>query len=194
MNKHSDKNSFNSDHHCSTCSPTVDKEIQIKYKSTESDSTLSGKAVQDEFAPNSICFGCGPSNKEGLQLKSYRSNGGLVAEFQCEEKHQAFPGVINGGIIGSLIDCHGNWTAAIAIMDKNDWERPQCTVTAQYEVKLKRPTPFGKKLKLNSRVLALQEDRAEVIIELKAEEKTCATGRGLFVAVKEGHPAYHRWE
>ncbi len=150
-------------------------------------------SVQEQYAPNSICFGCGPSNDRGLQIKSYRIENGLEMEFVCEEKHQAFPGVINGGIIGSLIDCHGNWTAAVAIMDKNGWEKPQCTVTAQYEVKLRRPTPFGKKLKLTSRVLALQEDRAEVIIELKADDKTCATGRGLFVAVKEGHPAYHRW-
>ena len=154
---------------------------------------MSETPVQDEYAPNSICFGCGPSNKEGLQIKSYRTKGGLQAIFECDEKHQAFPGVINGGIIGSLIDCHGNWTAAIAIMDKNGWDKPQCKVTAQYEVKLKRPTPLGTKLKLNSRVLALQDDRAEVIIELKADGKTCATGRGLFVAVKEGHPAYHRW-
>ena len=154
---------------------------------------MSKKSVQDAYAPNSICFGCGPSNKEGLQIKSYRTEEGLEMEFECEEKHQAFPGVINGGLIGSLIDCHGNWTAAIAIMDKNGFDAPQCTVTAQYEVKLKRPTPFGSKLMLKSRVLALQTDRAEVIIELKAEGKTCATGRGLFVAVIEGHPAYHRW-
>ena len=154
---------------------------------------MSKKSVQDAYAPNSICFGCGPSNKEGLQIKSYRTEEGLEMEFECEEKHQAFPGVINGGLIGSLIDCHGNWTAAIAIMDKNGLDSPQCTVTAQYEVKLKRPTPFGSKLMLKSRVLALQTDRAEVIIELKAEGKTCATGRGLFVAVTEGHPAYHRW-
>ena len=154
---------------------------------------MSKKSVQDEYAPNSICFGCGPSNKEGLQIKSYRTEEGLEMEFECEEKHQAFPGVINGGLIGSLIDCHGNWTAAIAIMDKNGLDAPQCTVTAQYEVKLKRPTPLGSKLMLKSRVLALQTDRAEVIIELKAEGITCATGRGLFVAVTEGHPAYHRW-
>ena len=191
MSNDSTDDSLDSSHNCSSCNPSNKDFIQIK--SDSKDPVLSGLPVQDEFAPNSICFGCGPSNKEGLQLKSYRSNGGLIAEFESEEKHQAFDGVINGGIIGSLIDCHGNWTAAIAIMDKNGWEKPQCTVTAQYEVKLKRPTPFGKKLKLNSRVLALQEDRAEVIIELKAGGKTCATGRGLFVAVKEGHPAYHRW-
>ena len=154
---------------------------------------MSKKAVQDRYAPNSICFGCGPANKEGLQIKSYRAGDGLEMEFECEEKHQAFPGVINGGIIGALLDCHGNWTAAMAIMDRNGLDAPQCTVTAQYEVKLKRPTPLGPTLKLQSRVLALQADRAEVIIELKADEKTCATGRGLFVAVEEGHPAYHRW-
>ena len=191
MSDNSVEDSFSSDHSCSNCSPS-DK-VDIKIKTDNKNLVFSGLPVQDEFAPNSICFGCGPSNKDGLQLKSYRSKGGLIAEFKCEEKHQAFPGVINGGIIGSLIDCHGNWTAAMAIMDKNGWEKPQCTVTAQYEIKLKRPTPLGIKLKLNSRVLALQEDRAEVIIELKADGKTCATGRGLFVAVKEGHPAYHRW-
>ena len=154
---------------------------------------MNNKAVQEEYAPNSICFGCGPANKEGLQIKSYRVDEGLEMEFESKERHQAFPGVVNGGVIGTLLDCHGNWTAAIAIMDKNKLESPLCTVTAQYEVKLKRPTPFGHSLTLKSRILALQNDRAEVIIELKANGKTCATGRGLFVAVKEGHPAYHRW-
>ncbi len=154
---------------------------------------MNGKSVQDQYAPNSICFGCGPANENGLKIKSYRINNGLEMEFDPVEKHQAFPGVINGGIIGSLIDCHGNWTAAIAIMEKNELESPLCTVTAQYEVKLKRPTPLGHTLKLKSRILGVQEDRAEIVIELKADGKTCATGRGLFVAVKEGHPAYHRW-
>ena len=88
------------------------------------------KSVQEEYAPNSICFGCGPANNEGLQIKSYRTNEGLEMEFECDGKHQAFPGVINGGIIGSLLDCHGNWTAAIAIMDRNELDKPKCTVTA----------------------------------------------------------------
>ena len=154
---------------------------------------MSKKSVQDRYSPNSICFGCGPANKEGLQIKSYITDDGLEMEFDCEEKHHAFPGVIIGGIIGALLDCHGNWTAAMAIMNRKGLDAPQCTVTAQYEVKLKRPTPLGPTLKLQSRVLALQDDRAEVIIELKAAGKTCATGRGLFVAVEEGHPAYHRW-
>ena len=151
------------------------------------------EAVQDRYAPSSICFGCGPANKEGLRIKSFRDGEGLRMAFQPQAHHQAFPGVINGGIIGALLDCHGNWTAAIAIMDRLGLEQPLCTVTAQYEVKLRRPTPFGPALEVRSHVLALEDDRAEVMLELKADGETCATGRGLFVAVREGHPAWHRW-
>ena len=151
------------------------------------------EAVQDLYAPSSICFGCGPANTDGLRIKSFRNNEGLQMAFQPQKYHQAFPGVINGGIIGALLDCHGNWTAAIAIMDRLGLEQPLCTVTAQYEVKLRRPTPFGPTLEVRSRILVLENDRAEVIIELQANGETCATGRGLFVAVKEGHPAWHRW-
>ena len=72
--------------------------------------------VQMKHAPNSICFGCGPANSEGLQIKSYPIENGLRMTFETDDAHQAFPGMINGGIIGTLLDCHGNWTAAIAIM------------------------------------------------------------------------------
>ena len=56
---------------------------------------MNKKSVQEEYAPNSICFGCGPANTKGLQIKSYRTDDGLEMEFECDEKHQAFPGVIN---------------------------------------------------------------------------------------------------
>ena len=36
-------------------------------------------------------------------------------------------------------------------------------------------------------------DRASISMQLYAGEKLCAKGEGLFVSVKEGHPAYHRW-
>ena len=61
-------------------------------------------SMQEKFAPNSICFGCGPANEKGLKIKSYRNNEGLKMEFQTSEEHQAFPGIINGGIIGTLLD------------------------------------------------------------------------------------------
>ena len=149
--------------------------------------------VQRQYAPTSICFGCGPANEKGLQIDSHRCDKGLELRFTPSEEHQAFPGMINGGIIGSLLDCHGNWAAAIALMDQSGLDEPPCTVTATYSVSLRRPTPTGVELYVLAEVEELFEDRAKIKMTLKAEDKVCATGSGLFVAVKEGHPAYHRW-
>ena len=82
------------------------------------------EGVQRQYAPNSICFGCGPANEKGLRIDSYRSEKGLELFFTPSQEHQAFPGMVNGGIIGSLLDCHGNWAAAIAIMDRDGDEHP----------------------------------------------------------------------
>ena len=152
-----------------------------------------GASVQEEHAPNSICFGCGPANQNGLKIRSFRSEHGLEMEFSPKAEHQAFPGMINGGIIGTLLDCHGNWTAAMALMDQSGESGPPCTVTASYSIKLRRPTPYGVALQVSSEIEEIEEGRAKVRMTLRADGEICATGEGLFVAVKEGHPAFHRW-
>jgi len=156
-------------------------------------SCMNESGVQRLHAPSSICFGCGPANAEGLQIDSHRTANGLTMTFTPEPHHQAFPGMVNGGIIGTILDCHGNWTAAIALMDAAGSDQPPCTVTASYSVQLRRPTPMGVALTVNAETVELGDDRATVKMELLAEGKVCARGEGLFVAVKEGHPAYHRW-
>jgi acyl-coenzyme A thioesterase PaaI-like protein len=153
----------------------------------------SGISIQEKHAPNSICFGCGPANKKGLKIKSFRVENGLEMEFETSEEHQAFPGMINGGIIGTLLDCHGNWVAAMALMDQSGELVPPCTVTASYSIKLRRPTPFNSKLHIHGEVIDINDNSATVKLTMKAEDKICATGEGFFVAVTEGHPAYHRW-
>jgi len=114
-------------------------------------------------------------------------------EFNPEDHHQAFPGMVNGGIIGTLLDCHGNWAAAIALMDEQGLVEPPCTVTAKYDVQLRRPTPLGETLTVIAKPTEVLDDRVRVELTMEAAGKVCATGSGLFVAVKEGHPAYHRW-
>ncbi len=151
------------------------------------------KSLQETYSPNGICFGCGCANEKGLRIKSYPEGDEVVCEWHAEPHHQAFPGMLNGGIIGALLDCHSNWTAAWFLMNKNGKSIPDCTVTADFHVKLKRPTPFDATLYLKARVVESTDDRAVVEAELIAEDKVCATCRGTFVAVKEGHPAYHRW-
>ena len=151
------------------------------------------KSLQEEFAAESICFGCGPANEKGLHIRSFAEGDEYVAEFHAEPHHQAFPGILNGGIIGALLDCHSNWAAAHHLMKQRGEEKTPCTVTAEFHVKLLRPTPVDGPIILKARVVESTEDRATVEAELIAGDKVCDTCRGVFVAVKEGHPAYHRW-
>jgi acyl-coenzyme A thioesterase PaaI-like protein len=150
-------------------------------------------SLQQEYSPNSICFGCGPANEKGLHINSFPDNGAVVAAWHAEPHHQAFPGMLNGGIIGALLDCHSNWTAAYFLMKRDGKDRPDCTVTADFHVKLLRPTPSDVPIHLRANVVESTENRATVEAELIANEKVCATCLGTFVAVGEGHPAYHRW-
>ena len=160
----------------------------------------SSPCLQEQYAPESICFGCGPKNEKGLRIRSFPlESGEVVAEFQPEHHHEAFPGMVNGGIIGALLDCHSNWTAAYHLMRASGpGDTPPCTVTADFHVKLRAPTPSNQKIRLRSKVLELQADRAKVeallfTVGSDGAEKLTATCTGTFVAVKPGHPAYHRW-
>ena len=152
-------------------------------------------SLQDTYAPNNRCFGCGPANPQGLQIKSFAEGDELplVAEWRPKPWHVAFDGILNGGICGTLLDCHSNWAAAYHLMRQSGESTPPCTVTADFHVVLKRPTPLDALLHLEAKVVESQADRAVVEATLEANGKITATCRGTFVAVKPGHPAYHRW-
>src|SRR4028119_1149232 len=130
-------------------------------------------SLQERYAPQMSCFGCGPANKLGLRIRSIPRGDEVVCEWQPQAHHEAFPGMLNGGIIGSLIDCHANWTAAWHLMQRAGLDSPPCTVTAEYSVKLLRPTPTDAPVQLTARVLEAGEDRAVVEVELGAAGKVC---------------------
>jgi acyl-coenzyme A thioesterase PaaI-like protein len=149
--------------------------------------------LQDRYAPQNRCFGCGPANEKGLRIKSRAQGDEVVADWTPEAHHEAYTGMLNGGIIGTLLDCHSNWTAAFHLMTRDGLDSPPCTVTAEFHVKLRRPTACDRPVRLRARVVDSAADRATVEATLESAGQTTATCRGVFVAVKEGHPAYHRW-
>lgn len=151
------------------------------------------QSLQDRFAPNNRCFGCGPANDKGLRIKSFAQGDELVCEWRAEPHHEAFTGMLNGGIIGSLLDCHSNWAAAWHLMNRTGASELPSTVTAEFHVKMRRPTPSTKPVKLVAKVVESTDDRATIDATLSSDGVVTATCRGVFVAVKEGHPAYHRW-
>ena len=105
-------------------------------------------ALQDTYAAKGTCFGCGPRNEKGLRVKSYAKGDEVVATWHAEKHHEAFEGALSGGIAGTLLDCHSNWTAAYHLMRRASAATPPCTVTAEYAVKLLRPTPTAGAIEL----------------------------------------------
>ena len=153
--------------------------------------TREAMSLQDRYAPEYRCFGCGPSNAQGLQIKSFVGDGGeIVCDWTPAPQHLAFDGILNGGICGTILDCHSNWAAAHHFMTRSGTDVLPGTVTADFHVKLKRPTPMGRPLHLTARVVESTDDRAVVEATLEADGQITATCRGTFVAVRPGHPAY----
>lgn len=155
--------------------------------------TARAPSLQQRFAPASTCFGCGPANELGLRLESRPSGDGLVASWMPAAHHEAFAGVLNGGIIGALLDCHSNWTAAWELMRRRGADRPPVCVTADYHVRLVRPTPSDRPVTLGSRIVESSDNRAIVDSTLSSGGAVTASCRGTFVAVGPDHPAHGSW-
>ena len=149
--------------------------------------------LQDRYGPEGCCFGCGPSNPQGLQIKTRMVAGEGLCDFRPAKAHEAFEGFVSGGIIGVVFDCHCNWTGAHHLMIRNGLDRPPATVTAEYAVRFLKPTPSGGVLRFRARVVESSDRRAVVEGELEVDGDRTATCRGVFVSVGEGHPAFERW-
>jgi acyl-coenzyme A thioesterase PaaI-like protein len=158
-------------------------------------------SLQSRYSASSRCFGCGPANAQGLRIESREAEaddapaepGELRADWQPLPHHLAFDGVLNGGIIGTLLDCHGNWTAAMNLMRERGLDRPPGCVTADYAIRLRRPTPTDQPVHLRAWPVQTDGDRVVVDAELSSGGIITATCRGTFVAVGPDHPAFERW-
>lgn len=151
------------------------------------------ESLQERFAPNGVCFGCGPKNKDGLHLRSIPFGDTLIADWTPKKQHVAFGNFGSGGIISVLLDCQGNWAATYALMKARGFTTAPGTVTSEYTVRFLNPSPIDRKWQLTAWATKIEGDRVGVSGELKVNDVATATMAGTFVAVREGHPAYYRW-
>ena len=151
-------------------------------------------SLQDRYAPNSICFGCGPKNPRGLHVKHRLEGDEVVADWSPEPHHTAFAGFASGGIVSVLLDCSGNWAAAHSLMKSRRLSRPPGTVTAEYTVRFLKPSPMDMPWRLRAWATKVEGSKVSVAGELEVAGERTATMRGVFAAVKEGHPAFRRWQ
>ncbi|MCB1756302.1 MAG: PaaI family thioesterase [Gammaproteobacteria bacterium] len=151
---------------------------------------MTDKAIQDTYPEElSHCYGCGRNNEHGHQLKSYWQHGESVAHFMPETFHTAIPGFVYGGLIASLIDCHGTGTAA-TVAYQNAGREPGSLpalrfVTGALHVDFLAPTPAGIELKLIGRPSEVKARKVVVDIEVYAGETLCARGNVIAVLMPE---------
>lgn len=145
------------------------------------------KAFQDLWPePATYCFGCGRNNEHGLQIKSYWEGDEAVCTWKPEPHHMAAPGVLCGGIIATIIDCHGLNTAyAFACKEagiKLGMEPDFAFTTGSVQVKFLKPTPTYKSLTLRAQIKEVTEKKIIVSCSLYSRKKECA--RGEVVGIK----------
>ncbi len=147
---------------------------------------MSEKAFQDAYPDElSHCYGCGRLNPDGLQLKSYWDGDETVAHFRPRPSHMAIPGYVYGGLLASLIDCHGTGSASAAAGRAWPDLAPVRFVTASLHVDYLRPTPIDVKLEIRGKIVALKEKKVVVEAAVFANGNLCAKGNVIAVRMPD---------
>ncbi|MEX2031600.1 MAG: PaaI family thioesterase, partial [Dehalococcoidia bacterium] len=144
----------------------------------------------DEF---SYCYGCGRKNDQGHHLKSYWDGDETVARYTPEPFHTGgIPGNVYGGLIASLLDCHGTASAAAAAFKAEGREMgtepPMRFVTAALSIEYLKPTPIEAELEVRATIEEVAARKVILALTLSAAGTVCATGRMVAVRLREGAP------
>lgn len=148
------------------------------------------KAFQDYYPDEvSQCYGCGRLNEHGLKVKSYWDGDETVATFQPQPYHMAVPGYVYGGLLASIIDCHGTATAAAALyraeQREMDTEPSIRCATASLHVDYLRPTPLGVPLEIRGSIEEIKGRKVVVNATVKANGKICVRAKVVAVQIPD---------
>jgi acyl-coenzyme A thioesterase PaaI-like protein len=142
-----------------------------------------------EYYPDELahCYGCGRLNEHGHQIKSFWERDESVCHFLPRPYYIAIPGYVYGGLLASLIDCHGTGTASAALYNAAKQQNPNAepntrTLTASLHMDYLKPTPLGIELVVRGKVKELKGRK--VVIEEWVLANDVVTVHGEVVAVQ----------
>lgn len=140
-------------------------------------------SIQERLYPTMTCFGCGPANPKGLQVRSFPIDGGATATFLPWPEHDNGLGYLNGGIIATVLDCHSA-AAVINEADLRGWTAEGGAalpyVTAGLDVRYLRPAPLGEPSELRAVITSADPDVMTVEVELVWDGKPRSAASALW--------------
>jgi acyl-coenzyme A thioesterase PaaI-like protein len=149
-----------------------------------SDPVPGALSIQETYYPTLTCFGCGHANPRGLRLRSYETADGVRATFTPWPEHDNGGGYLNGGIISTLLDCHGAAAVLLEAHRKGWTPAPGAGlafVTAGLDVAFRRPTPLREPVALTAELLAVAESEMTVASQvLDGTGRMCARATALW--------------
>lgn len=148
-------------------------------------------AFQDKYLDaRADCWGCGRNNPDGLHIKSFWDGDEAVAHFDPQPQHTGHKGVVNGGIIATLMDCH---CMALAMAHAHREEGREIGteplisyVTASLKVDYLKPTPLtDQPLELRAKVDHVEGRKTWMKVRLIADGQETARGEVLGIRINE---------
>lgn len=152
---------------------------------------MNDMAFQDYYPDDySHCYGCGRLNENGHQIKSFWDGDEGVCRLVPKIFYSGgMKDILYGGLIASLMDCHGAGTAAAAkARELNIEMEPGAMprfVTASLKVDYLSPTPVGKEVELRARVEEIKKRKVTVSVTLSTDGSVHARGQLIMVQIKE---------
>ncbi len=144
-----------------------------------------------DYYPDSLsyCYGCGRLNNEGLHIQSRWDGEESVCLFTPRPSHIAIPGYVYGGLLASLIDCHGTGTAAAASYREEgrpmDTDPPLRFVTASLKVDYLKPTPLGILLEVRGTVKEVKGKKVTIAATITANGEVCVRGEVIAIRIPD---------
>ena len=131
-----------------------------------------------ELSDDRYCFVCGEKNPVGLKLKFSLKDNVLTTRFRPGKEYQGFTNIVHGGIIGLVLD---------EMIANLPWMLGIPAVTAEYNVRLKKPAIVNEELEFNSRIVG-QKGRL-ILVEAGARKEdgtSVAVATGKCIRVEKG--------
>lgn len=143
-----------------------------------------------DHMPGNVCFGCGRDNHFGLQISSYWEGEEAVCIWNSEEKYQGWKGILNGGVLATLIDCHTMGTAMAATYKTENrrlGSEPEYRyATGTLTIKYLKPTSNLKAIELRAKVTEIKGRKVVMTCIAKSDGVVTAEADVIAIRVFDG--------